>query len=145
MSRVREETGLVLEIVSRETEARLAVAGCASLVDPNAGGVIQYVNPAFVGVTGYSADDVVGQTPRVLKSGKHDAAFYAGLWATIQSGRIWRGDLVNRRKDGTLFEEAASIAPVMDEQAVITHFVAVKSDVTLITQRIFSSASWPSA
>ncbi|TBR17221.1 PAS domain S-box protein [bacterium] len=93
-------------------------------------GVIQYVNPAFGSVTGYLKEEVVGRHTRALKSGVHPAEFYSALWRTISSGHTWVGHLVNKRKDGTLYEEDASIAPVKDEHGKITNFVAVKKDVT---------------
>ena len=77
----------------------------------NERGDIQYVNPAFSRMTGYSAEEAIGQNPRVLKSGRHSCEFYANLWRTILDGRIWRGEVVNRRKDGSLYTEEMTIAP----------------------------------
>ena len=71
-------------------------------------GTIQYVNPAFETITGYCRAEAMGKTPRLLKSGKHDLAFYRELWATMLAGRAWRGRLINRRKDGTLYTEEAT-------------------------------------
>ena len=96
----------------------------------DARGTIQYVNPAFISVTGYSREEAVGQTPRILKSGQHGPAFYGDLWQTITSGRVWTGRLTNKRKDGTLYTEDASISPVRDETGAIVNYVAVKSDIT---------------
>lgn len=93
-------------------------------------GRIEHVNPAFERTSGYTRKEVVGCTPAILKSGRHDAAFYGQLWSTILSGEVWRGRLVNRRKDGSLYTEEATIAPVRSEDGRITHFVAVKRDVT---------------
>lgn len=93
-------------------------------------GTILYVNPAFERITGYSQAEVIGQNPRLLKSGQHDAAFYQELWATISSGQVWRGRLVNRKKDGSLYTEEATITPVRDENDVIINYVAVKHDIT---------------
>jgi len=89
---------------------------------------IVYVNPSFERVTGYSAAEAVGQNPRMLASGKHDEAFYRDLWQKLTSGQPWRGHLVNRRKDGSLYEEQAVILPVRDEAGVIICYVAVKRD-----------------
>ncbi len=93
-------------------------------------GVIQYVNPAFTRTTGYTPEEVLGKTPRVLKSGRHSPEFYRHLWSTILSGKVWEGRIINRRKDGTLYYEEQTIAPVLDDNGRITHFVAVKQDVT---------------
>ncbi|MDX9868534.1 MAG: PAS domain S-box protein [Kiritimatiellia bacterium] len=93
-------------------------------------GVIQYVNQAFEEVTGYSRAETVGQTPRLLKSGRHDAAFYREMWAVLSRGEVFRGRMTNRRKDGTLFTEDASIAPVFDETDRIVYYVSVKRDIT---------------
>jgi PAS domain S-box-containing protein len=93
-------------------------------------GLIQWCNPAFTHMTGYTAEEVAGQTLRILNSGQQAAEFYAQLWATILAGEVWRGELTNRRKDGRLYVEEQTIAPVLNEQREITHFVAVKQDVT---------------
>jgi PAS domain S-box-containing protein len=93
-------------------------------------GTIQYVNPAFERITGYSRNEAIGKKPSLLKSGKHSQEFYRGLWDTIMTGDVWKGRLTNRRKNGTLFEEEASISPIRDEKGRIANFVAVKRDVT---------------
>jgi PAS domain S-box-containing protein len=93
-------------------------------------GTIQYVNPAFERTTGYAREDVLGQNPRILNSGKHDRAFYRQMWDSLQRGEVWTGHLTNRKKDGTLFEEEASISPLLDQNGVITNYVAVKRDVS---------------
>jgi PAS domain S-box-containing protein len=93
-------------------------------------GAIQYVNPAFEAVTGYSRAEALGQNPRLLKSGQQDDAFYRRFWETIASGRIWTGRMVNRRKDGTLFTEDATISAVRDAAGRVIHYVAVKRDIT---------------
>ena len=93
-------------------------------------GIIQYVNPSFENVTGYSRAEAVGQKPSLLKSGKHDSAFYAALWATITGGTVWKGRIVNRKKDGTIYEEEATITPIRDHTGRMVSYVAVKRDVT---------------
>ena len=98
------------------------------ITDPD--GAIQYANPAFVRVTGYSVDEVIRQNPRILKSGEHDEAFYETLWQTITGGRTWTGRMVNKKKDGTLYTEEATISPVFDGQGSIVNFVAIKRDIT---------------
>jgi len=116
----------------RERERLLSaieqVAEAIIITDPE--GAIQYVNPAFEEVTGYGADEVRGQNPRILKSGKQEDPFYRELWQTITSGETWQGRMVNKRKDGTLYTEDATISPVVDAAGSITNFVAVKRDVT---------------
>jgi PAS domain S-box-containing protein len=93
-------------------------------------GSIQYVNPAFEKLTGYSREEAMGQTPRIIKSGNHDQAFYEKIWTTLLGGETWSGHLVNKKKDGSLFEEEATISPVKDSNGQITNFVAVKRDVS---------------
>ena len=100
------------------------------IVITDSGGTIQYVNPAFERVTGYTRKEAVGQNPRMLKSGKQDRAFYGALWETISGGSTFQGRMVNRRKDGTLFTEESSIAPVRDASGRIVNYVAVKHDIT---------------
>ena len=93
-------------------------------------GRIEYANPKFTQVTGYTLDDVRGQTPRILKSGKTSLEEYQRLWQTLLSGGEWRGEFYNKKKNGEYYWEQAFIAPVMDGSGVLTHFVAVKEDVT---------------
>lgn len=101
-----------------------------TIVITDLSGAIQYCNPAFEKVTGYSRQEVIGQNPRFLKSGKHHADFYAQLWGTITEGRVWSGRLINKKKDGFLYEEDATISPIRDASGKISGFVAVKRDVT---------------
>ena len=93
-------------------------------------GRITYVNPAFERVTGYARDEVVGQNPRILKSGAQSAAFYEAMWSTLASGQPWSGDLVNRRKDGSTVTESAVISPIRGAHGAISGYVAGKRDVT---------------
>ncbi len=95
-------------------------------------GDIEYVNPHFVASTGYTVEEALGQNTRIMKSGEQDPKSYQELWQTILSGHIWRGDFHNRRKDGTLFWERATIAPIQDDNGKVTHYVAVKEDITEI-------------
>jgi two-component system cell cycle sensor histidine kinase/response regulator CckA len=96
----------------------------------DAAGTIQYVNPAFETVTGYSRAEAIGQNPRILKSGEQDEAFYRELWQTISRGQTWEGRLVNRRKDGTLYTAEVTITPVVDPSGRIVNYVAAKRDIT---------------
>ena len=93
-------------------------------------GTIQYCNPAFEKVTGYSKEEALGLNPRVLKSGKHGPEFYGHMWATITRGQVWTGRLTNKKKDGSLYEEEATISPIRNNSGAITGFVAIKRDVT---------------
>jgi PAS domain S-box-containing protein len=110
---------------------RLAIEQVGEMIvitDPT--GTIDYVNPAFERVTGYSRGEVIGRNPRMLKSGQQDDAFYRQLWSTIAAGGTFSGRLVNRRKDGKLFTEEATISPVRDSAGRIVNYVAVKRDIT---------------
>ncbi len=98
------------------------------ITDPE--GNIQYVNPAFERITGYSRKEAIGQNLRIQKSGKHDKSFYQKMWRTITSGKSWTGHIVNRRKDGSFFTEDATISPVRDSSGSIVNYVAVKRDIT---------------
>jgi PAS domain S-box-containing protein len=109
--------------------AAIEQAGEAIVItDPE--GMIQYVNPAFEKVSGYSRKEAMGQNPRVLKSDCQDDLFYQQLWKTISSGKIWSGRMVNKKKNGSLYTEDATISPVHDADGRISNFVAVKRDVT---------------
>lgn len=102
----------------------------ASIVITDVTGTIEYVNPRFTQVTGYSFEEAVGSNPRILKSGKHTVRFYEDLWAILTSGMIWKGEFHNMKKDGSLFWESSSISPIKNQEGLITHFVAVKEDIT---------------
>ena len=100
-----------------------------AIVITNPAGIIQWSNPAFAALTGYTAAEAIGKSPKVLtRSGKQDKAFYTHMWQTILSGRVWHGELVNRRKDGTLYDELLTIAPALDSDGTIQHFIATKED-----------------
>jgi len=100
------------------------------IVITDTSGKIEYVNPAFTALTGYSYAEAVGQNPRLLKSGCNSDDLYQELWSTILSGKVWQGEVTNRRKDGTLYEEAMRISAVKDTKGAITGFIAIKHDVT---------------
>ncbi len=93
-------------------------------------GTIQYVNPVFEQITGYTRLEAIGQNPRILKSGQQDHTVYHDLWESISSGRRWQGRLVNQRKDGTQYTEEVSISPVLDSEGRVVNYVAVKRDIT---------------
>ncbi|MGA3243238.1 MAG: PAS domain S-box protein [Bacteroidota bacterium] len=112
----------------------------SSIVITDAKGTIEYVNPKFTEVTGYTFEEAKGQNPRILKSGQTTAEEYTKLWETILSGKEWRGEFYNRKKNGEQFCELASISPVRDSSGTITHFLAVKEDITqrkLLEQQLF--------
>ena len=98
------------------------------ITDPT--GIIQYVNPAQESLSGYTSDELLGQTANILTSDKNDDKFFSGLWDTINSGNVWSGRFINRKKDGTEYHEDATISPVYDDSGNLTHFVTVKRDVT---------------
>jgi PAS domain S-box-containing protein len=93
-------------------------------------GTIRYVNPATISHTGYSEDELIGTNPRIFQSGLTPVAVYKNLWRTILSGRIWSGQISNRKKDGSLIEENMTISPVRNEDGDLTHFVAIRRDIT---------------
>ncbi|HLJ59271.1 MAG TPA: HD domain-containing phosphohydrolase [bacterium] len=106
-------------------------AAANGIVITDQAGAIEWVNPAFTRMTGYAFEEVRGQNPRVLKSGRQDRAFYERLWKTIRAGQVWHDEIVNRRKDGTLYTEEETITPVADATGRITHFIAIKQDITM--------------
>src|ERR1035441_10359415 len=93
-------------------------------------GSILYVNPAFTRMTGYGSQEAIGQNPRLLKSGRQDPSFSRTLWETIRAGGVWKGELVNQRKDGTTYTDEMTIAPVRDSRGDIVRYIALKQDVT---------------
>jgi PAS domain S-box-containing protein len=111
------------------TEALEAAANTIVMTDRN--GQIVWANAALTALTGYSAEEVLGQNPGIFKSGKQDQNYYEELWSTILAGEVWHGEIVNRRKNGTLYTEEMTITPVRDEHGEISHFIAIKQDVTL--------------
>ncbi len=102
----------------------------ATVVITDAEGSIQYVNPKFTELTGYSAEEALGKNPSLLKSEHHPPEFYRDMWKSLKQGEIWRGEFCNLKKSGEPYWESASISPVVDTQGIITHYVAVKEDIT---------------
>lgn len=101
-----------------------------SILITNHEGVIEYVNPAFESMTGYSRDEAVGATPRILRSGVQSQHFYESMWAIILSGQTFRAIMTNRRRNGELYEEDQTISPIRDANGAITHFVSTGRDIT---------------
>jgi PAS domain S-box-containing protein len=93
-------------------------------------GTITWVNSAFTALTGYAPGEVLGQNSRILESDQHDAAFYESMWQTLGSGRVWHGEMINLRKDGSTYFEEQTITPVLNETGEITNFIAVKQDIS---------------
>jgi|GEM_PF-867261 len=102
----------------------------SSVVITDLDGRVEYVNPKFEELTGYTKEEVLGQPLHVLRSGTHPPDYYTALWDTLMEGQVWRGQFHNRRKDGTLYWEQMSISPVYDAEGRMTHFIAVREDVT---------------
>ncbi len=119
--RAEEQQALLSGVVEQAAE---------SIIITDAQGTMIYVNPAFESLSGYSRAEAIGQNPRMLKSGDQDDAFYRRMWDTLARGEVWKGRLVNRRKDGTRFQEDATIGPVRDASGRLVNYVAVKRDVT---------------
>ncbi len=124
----------VTDLKVREDEYLLQIAALEAadnaILITNTAGIIEWVNPAFEKLTGYRPSEVVGESTRVLKSGRQNASVYKQLWQTINAGKVWSGDLVNQRKNGETYIEHMTITPVPNAQGEITHYVAIKQDVT---------------
>ncbi|HUC83951.1 MAG TPA: PAS domain S-box protein, partial [Candidatus Acidoferrales bacterium] len=130
-------TGVCWDISERkQAEAQIRILAIAlqsaanAIVITDRNGIIEWVNPAFTRLTGYGVNEAIGRNPRVLKSGAHPPEFYAGIWRAVLAGRVWHGELINKRKDGTCYNEEMTIAPVSDSAGTITHFIAIKQDIT---------------
>ena len=125
-----------LELLVKQGTAQLRKLSTAveqsanSVVITNIDGIIEYVNPKFCKVSGYSSEEAIGQNPRFLKSGRQPDSYYTDLWETISSGREWQGEHCNKTKDGRLFWELSSIAPIKDEDGTVSSYVAIKEDIT---------------
>ena len=106
-------------------------AAANGIVITDRAGLIEWVNPAFAALTGYSAAEAIGKNPgKLIKSGRHDQEFYRHLWETVLAGKIWQGEIVNRRKDGGIYTEDMTVTPVRNRRGEIAHFIAIKQDVT---------------
>ncbi|MDZ7739530.1 MAG: PAS domain S-box protein [Bacteroidales bacterium] len=107
-----------------------------SIIITDKEGIIEYVNPFFTALTGYSLEEVKRDASGILKSDHQSDEFYRELWETVNSGSEWSGELLNKKKDGSLYWESAIISPVFDDKGEITHFVAVKENITEKKQMI---------
>lgn len=125
-----------MRVARREAERELRLRNSAleaaadGIVITDSEGAIVWANPAFTEMTGYPLEEVRGQNPRVLRSGVQREAFYRQMWETIKGGGVWRGELYNRRKDGSLYVEEMAITPVRGDLGAVTHFIAIKQDLT---------------
>ena len=129
--------GVVMDIDERKrTEEQLGMQAAAlqhaanAVVLTDSVGTIEWVNHAFSRITGYEPEEVIGKNPRILRSGQQDGAFYSKLWQTISAGQVWHGEIVNRKKSGDRYSEEMTIAPLRSHTGAITHFVAIKQDIT---------------
>jgi len=144
-SAIRDDTGNVIEFQSVgrditdrfQAEETLHLQSAAleavanSIVITDRQGNIQWANPAFTRLTGYNMDEIFGKNPRdLIQSGKQDHGFYKTMWDTILAGKVWRGELINRRKDGTLYHEEMTLTPVLDKNGGVIRFIAVKQDIS---------------
>jgi len=146
---LRDENGFVCGgtvILQDITERRLAEAALKklsnaveqtadSVIITNKQGIIEFVNPAFEETTGYNREEVLNQTPQILKSGKHNSAFYKNLWKTLLEGKSYRGTIINKKKNSELYWSEQTITPMKDEQGNITNFVSVLKDITELRQK----------
>lgn len=124
---------ITLRIIAYEKIRKLSLSveqSPVSIVITDTKGVIEYVNLKFVEVTGYGLDEIIGNNPRILKSGIQNNEFYKDLWETIKSGQNWKGEICNKKKSGELFWENTMISPVIDDKNNITHFVSIREDIT---------------
>ena len=144
MTVIRDEAGRPFRAMAsiediterRHAESRLLLQSAAleaaanAIVITDTKGLIEWVNPAFTAYTGYSAAEAIGNNSRLLKSGKQDEKFYRDMWTTVSAGEVWHGEIINRRKDGSLYTEEMTITPIRDNKGEIEHFIAVKHDIT---------------
>jgi len=134
VTRALREWDYIVERKSVQARLRLqaaaldAAANGIMITDRN--GLIEWVNPAFTKLTGYVEENILGRTPRFLRSSVQDELFYKEIWSTISEGGVWHGELVNRRSDGTLYTEEMTVTPVLDANGDIVHFVAIRQDIT---------------
>ncbi len=136
-SQVIAISGIARDITERkqaeeqlQLQAAALEAAANGIVITDCEGIVSWVNPAFTQLTGYSSKDMLGQTLRLLKSGKQDPSTYKKLWETIQSGQVWHDEMINRRKDGSYYTEEQTITPVRDTDNEITHFITITQDIT---------------
>jgi len=137
----RIQTSLEQEIAERKRAQeelwklyRAVESSASSIVITDAEGTIEFVNPAFCRITGYSAEEAIGQNPRILKSGQHSPELYQEMWTAISHGKVWRGQLTNKRKNSEIYWVHVCISPIENAEGRITHYVAVKEDISQLKQ-----------
>ena len=126
----RAPTPCLLQPAQLALAARTINAAQEGILFTDAERRIEFVNPAFCRVTGYMPEEVMGRTPALLASGRHDAVFYRDMWASLADGGYWEGEIWNRRKNGQLFLEHMAIAALTDDRGRVTHYAGVFSDIT---------------
>ncbi len=122
-----------IDFLKDEEKLKLIAAieqAAVTIIMTDRDGNIQYCNPAFEEISGYSLEDVIGKNPRILKSGLTPDILFEDMWNTITSGKDWKGDLINKKKDGTIYFEEARITPIINDEGEIINFLAVKQDVS---------------
>ena len=128
------QLGIIIDRKSSEEELKkLSMAieqNQASVVISNSKGIIEYTNPKFSEISGYNSEEAIGEKNNLLKSGTHQKDFYKDLWNTIKAGKIWQGEICNKKKNGQFFWEQVNISPIKNSKGDISHFVAVKIDIT---------------
>ena len=140
LKRSDQKKAIAIEKFMRLSQA-LEHSGEAVII-ANADGFIEFVNDAFCRMTGYSIEETLGNSPSMLSSGKQNRPFYENLWATIASGKVWRGELTNRKKDGTLYPALMTIAPILNSDGQLTHYIANQRDISehkALEERIFQA------
>jgi diguanylate cyclase (GGDEF)-like protein/PAS domain S-box-containing protein len=127
---IRDMRGRAHGMEALRVQATALRSAANGVVITDRGGTITWVNPAACAITGYHPEELIGRHTRILKSGEHDQPFYADLWSQVTRGETWTGTIVNRRKDGALYHEEQTIAPVFDSAGEVSHFIAIKQDVS---------------
>ena len=130
----QRDQALALSRQNLQMAERVIDASLEGIIITNPNGVIEYVNPAFCQVTGYSEEEAIGRTPALLSSGRHDAVFYRQMWHELDTHGYWRGEIWNRRKGGALYLERLTITAVTDDGGEVTHYAALFTDITLIRE-----------
>jgi len=135
LAQIGDAFDAMIEQLGRETMRQQQLSQAVenmneSVIITDAHGVIEYVNSAFTRISGYSAEEAIGQNPRLLKSGKHPAEFYQALWKHLSQGKVWKGRMTDRKKDGSLYLATVSIVPLLDAGGRITHYVGVHEDIS---------------
>lgn len=127
---IRDVRGRAHGVDALRVQATALRSAANGVVITDESGTITWVNPAACAITGYASEELIGRHTRILKSGEHDGAFYEALWKQVTGGETWTGTIVNRRKDGSHYHEEQTIAPVVDDAGHVSHFIAIKQDVS---------------